>query len=70
MVAAAGKRPAGGGSDSRIEKIIGRVGSATFGFYRFMATFGREPIDPEDFFDGIETANALQEIEGLKWQKV
>lgn len=40
-----------------------------FGFYRFQAVYGREPIDFVDLFDGIAVANALQELEDLKWQK-
>ena len=46
-----------------------RVGAATFGFYRFLQHFGREPSDPDDFFAGLATANALGEIEDLKWQR-
>jgi hypothetical protein len=43
------------------------VGGGVFGYYRFMHEFGREPTDERDFFDGLATANALAEIEGLKW---
>jgi hypothetical protein len=67
MDAAAGRRPVRGGNDTRVEEIVNWVGGGTFGYYRFLKEFGREPMDAVDFFDGLATANALGEIEGLKW---
>jgi hypothetical protein len=41
----------------------------TFLYYRFLAIFHRAPTEPEDFFDGLRTANAFDEIESLAWQR-
>jgi hypothetical protein len=41
----------------------------TFGFYRFIAVFAREPTDPDDFFAGLAVIGAMQELEDLRWQK-
>jgi len=40
-----------------------------FLYYRFLGSFGREPRDFEDFFDGMRAKNAMSEIEALPWKK-
>jgi hypothetical protein len=40
-----------------------------FGFYRFRAGYGCDPVDMDDYFTGLAALNAMQEIEGLPWQK-
>ena len=34
-----------------------------FLYYRFLKVFGRDPVDPDDLFDGIRNITADYEIE-------
>ena len=36
-----------------------------FLYYRFVSTYHREPIDPDDFFDGIRNIVAESDISAL-----
>lgn len=49
----------------RIRRIIaGSVGSADlFMYYQYIREYHRDPLDIEDFFDGISAMSARVEIE-------
>ncbi len=33
-----------------------------YGYYRFLETYHREPIDPDDFFDGLRNIAASNAV--------
>ena len=47
------------GGERIAEAIRGEVrGDLMFGYYRFVATYHREPVDLDDFFDGMRNIAA------------